>query len=78
MEWQCDHTANHSVCDETAVLICYTQRLKFVRSVYQGMAFSRAVRGPWMTAALAADEGLSGAEALTTFTFSAARLKAVP
>jgi hypothetical protein len=56
----------------------YTQRLKFVRSVYQGMAFSRAVRGPWMTAALAADEGASGAEALTTFTFSAARLKAMP
>jgi hypothetical protein len=46
--------------------------------VYQGMAFSRAVRGPWMTAALAADEGLSGAEALTTFTFNAARLKAMP
>ena len=33
------------------------QRLKFVCSGYQGMAFSRAVRGRWMTAALAA-EGL--------------------
>jgi hypothetical protein len=41
----------------------YTQSLKCVCSVYQGMAFSRAVRGPWMTAALAA-EGLQGLKPL--------------